>query len=99
MVDSLKSIISKASAFLWQTFSRWMVISTSQAMLHVNMTPDTQWYNLTCVCVFMRPIDDYRSTRRRTSEDRHSRVYSRLNVTAVAVLVFSVLGALIMMLV
>jgi len=99
LVDSLKSIISKASAFLWQTFSRWMVISTSQAMLHVNMTPDTQWYNLTCVCVFMRPIDDYRSTRRRTSEDRHSRVYSRLNVNAVAVLVFSVLGALIMMLV
>jgi len=54
-------------------------------MLHVNMTPDTQWYNLTCVCVFMRPIDDYRSTRPSIPEDRHTRMYSILNVTAVAV--------------
>jgi len=68
-------------------------------MLHVNMTPDTQWYNLTCLCVIMRPIDDYRSTRRHIPEDRHARMYNRLNVTAVAVLVFSVLGTLIMVLV
>jgi hypothetical protein len=43
------------------------------------------------VCVFVRPVDDYQSTRRHIPEDRHIRMFIRLNVTAVAVLVLSVL--------
>jgi hypothetical protein len=65
-----------------------MVISTSQAMLDINVTRGIRWYKLTSLCVCMRLIDDYQYTRRHIPEDRHIHVYSRLNCTAVAGLVF-----------